>query len=90
FGKLFIFSAAIKQGFFWLAVWGMIASAISVYYYLRPIVLMYMKDEPGVSVASHYKLSHVTVTLMAAFVLLCGLFTSPIYQYVSNALNTLM
>ena len=90
FAKLFIFSAAIKQGFFWLAVWGVIASAISVYYYLRPIVLMYMKEEAGVSVASHYKLSHVTVTLMAAFVLLFGLFTSPVYDYVSNALNTLM
>jgi NADH-quinone oxidoreductase subunit N len=90
FAKLFIFSAAIKQGFFWLAVWGVIASAISVYYYLRPIVLMYMKEEAGVSVATHYKLSHVTVTLMAAFVLLFGLFTSPVYDYVSNALNTLM
>lgn len=90
FAKLFVFSAAIKQGFFWLAVWGVISSAIGVYYYLRPIVLMYMKEEPGVSVAAHYKLSHVTVTAMAVLVIMCGIFTSSVYDYVSNALNTLM
>ena len=90
FAKLFIFSAAIKQGFFWLAVWGVIASAISVYYYLRPIVYMYMKEEPGFSVAPHYRLSHLAVTAMAVFVVVFGLFTSPVYAWVSSALNNLM
>ncbi len=90
FAKFFIFSAAIKQGLFWLAIWGVIASAISVYYYLRPIVYMYMKDDPGVSVASHYRLSYVTVSTMAVLVIVLGLCTSPIYQVVSDALQTLM
>ena len=43
FGKLFIFSAAIEQVLIWLSVWGVISSVISVYYYLKPIVFMYMK-----------------------------------------------
>jgi NADH-quinone oxidoreductase subunit N len=43
-GKFFIFRAAIESKFLWLAIIGVINSAISVYYYLRVIVMMYMKD----------------------------------------------
>lgn len=44
-GKFFIFSAAIDEGYFWLVIIGVLNSVVSVYYYLRPIVAMYM--EPG-------------------------------------------
>lgn len=90
FGKFFIFSAAIKQGLFWLAIWGVLSSAVSVYYYLRPIVYMYMREENGVSVASHYRLSHAVVSLMVILVIGCGIFTNPLYEVVSKALQTLM
>jgi NADH-quinone oxidoreductase subunit N len=43
-GKFFIFRAAIESDFLWLAIIGVINSAVSVYYYLRVIVVMYMKD----------------------------------------------
>jgi NADH-quinone oxidoreductase subunit N len=43
-GKFFIFRAAIESKFLWLAIIGVINSAISVYYYLGVIVVMYMKD----------------------------------------------
>ena len=43
-GKFYIFSAAIKEGFLGLAIIGVINSAISVYYYLRVTIAMYMKD----------------------------------------------
>jgi NADH-quinone oxidoreductase subunit N len=43
-GKFFIFRAAIKSHLIWLAIIGLINSAISVYYYLRIIVTMYMKE----------------------------------------------
>jgi NADH-quinone oxidoreductase subunit N len=46
-GKFYIFSAAIKEGYVWLAVIGVINSVISVYYYLRVTVAMYM-DAPAV------------------------------------------
>ncbi|MBS1259463.1 MAG: NAD(P)H-quinone oxidoreductase subunit 2 [Candidatus Scalindua arabica] len=42
-GKFYIFSAAIKNGFIVLAVIGVVNSVISVYYYLRVSVVMYMK-----------------------------------------------
>ena len=43
-GKFYLFSAAIKSGYVGLAIIGVLNSAASVYYYLRVMVYMYMKD----------------------------------------------
>jgi NADH-quinone oxidoreductase subunit N len=43
-GKFYLFSAAIKSGYIWLAIIGVLNSAASVYYYLRVMVYMYMKE----------------------------------------------
>jgi NADH-quinone oxidoreductase subunit N len=43
-GKFFIFRAAIESHLVWLAILGVLNSAISVYYYLRVIVIMYMTE----------------------------------------------
>ncbi|GLI37837.1 NADH-quinone oxidoreductase subunit N [Geobacter hydrogenophilus] len=43
-GKFYLFSGAIKAGYVWLAIIGVLNSAASVYYYLRVMVYMYMKD----------------------------------------------
>ncbi|BDV44745.1 NADH-quinone oxidoreductase subunit N [Geotalea uraniireducens] len=43
-GKFYLFSSAIKAGYIWLAIIGVLNSAASVYYYLRVMVYMYMKD----------------------------------------------
>jgi NADH-quinone oxidoreductase subunit N len=42
-GKFCLFSAAIKGGYIWLAVIGVLNSVVSVYYYLRITIFMYMK-----------------------------------------------
>ncbi|HIJ80209.1 MAG TPA: NADH-quinone oxidoreductase subunit N [Desulfuromonadales bacterium] len=43
-GKFYLFSGAIQKGYIWLAVIGVLNSAASVYYYLRVMVYMYMKE----------------------------------------------
>lgn len=43
-GKFYIFAGAIKAGYIWLAVLGVLNSAISLYYYLRVMVTMYFKS----------------------------------------------
>jgi len=43
-GKFYLFSGAVKAGYVWLAIIGVLNSAASVYYYLRVMVYMYMKD----------------------------------------------
>src|SRR5258707_4015374 len=44
-GKFWLFSAAIDAHYYWLAVIGVLNSAISLYYYLRIVVFMYLKKE---------------------------------------------
>ncbi|MDQ1471368.1 MAG: NADH-quinone oxidoreductase subunit [Bryobacterales bacterium] len=46
FGKFYIFNAALKSNLVWLAVLGLLNSAVAAYYYLRLLVVMYM-HEPG-------------------------------------------
>lgn len=43
-GKYYVFAAAIREGFLGLAILGVLASAASIYYYLRPMVYMYMHE----------------------------------------------
>ncbi len=45
FGKFWLFSAAIESGYVWLAVIGVLNSAISLYYYVRIVVFMYLQSE---------------------------------------------
>ncbi|HVF10630.1 MAG TPA: NADH-quinone oxidoreductase subunit N, partial [Abditibacteriaceae bacterium] len=45
FGKLFIFWEAMDQGLYGLLIVGVLNTVISAYYYLRPVVAMYMQEE---------------------------------------------
>ena len=47
FGKFAVFRAAIAEGWVGLSILAMITSAVSVGYYLRPIIAMFMKDPIG-------------------------------------------
>src|SRR6266403_71964 len=47
FGKFYVFKAAINSKLIWLAVLMTINTAIGAYYYLRVIVVMYMREHKG-------------------------------------------
>ena len=44
FGKIYLFAAAIRAGYTWQAVVGVVTSAISLYYYFGLVVNMYLKE----------------------------------------------
>lgn len=44
FAKFYVFSAALKANLIWLTLIGVVNSAIGSYYYLRIIVVMYMRE----------------------------------------------
>jgi NADH-quinone oxidoreductase subunit N len=43
-GKWYIFSAAVQEGHYWLAIIGVLTSVVSVFFYLRIVVMMYMTE----------------------------------------------
>ncbi len=61
--KFYIFSAAIKSGYIWLTIIGVLNSLISVFYYFRVTIVMYMK-EPVVDVSLQYAFPIVVVLLL--------------------------
>jgi NADH-quinone oxidoreductase subunit N len=44
FAKFYVFSAALRSSLVWLTIIGVVNSAIGAYYYLRIIVMMYMRE----------------------------------------------
>jgi NADH-quinone oxidoreductase subunit N len=79
-GKFWLFSAAIDSNYVWLAVLGVVNSAISLYYYLRIVVFMFMKNE---SAGSQPVLAPgLAVVLVVALVgtLLLGVYPRPLFE----------
>src|SRR3954463_12823508 len=50
-GKWYVFSAAVSAGYYGLAIIGVLTSVISVFFYLRVVVMMYMSERDGATTA---------------------------------------
>jgi len=46
-GKLYLFTAVVESGRVWLAIVGVLNSLVSMYYYLRVVVALYMREPEG-------------------------------------------
>ncbi|MFZ1866000.1 MAG: NADH-quinone oxidoreductase subunit N [Polyangiales bacterium] len=67
FGKYYVFSAAVQSGLVWLAVLGVLASAVGAYYYLKVIVYLFMREpEEGSPIAVPMQSTYVVVALVLA------------------------
>lgn len=78
FGKYYVILAAVEGGggLVWLSVLAVIFSAVGAYYYLRVLVVMYMKEpEEGAPIAVPMRSGHVTAVIVIAsyFVVRMGL-----------------
>src|SRR5439155_878945 len=77
-GKFYLFGAAVRAGYFWLAVIGVLNSALAAYYYLRVVVLMYMREPEGAAtscVPSFASGLALTIALLA--IVLLGVIPAP-------------
>jgi NADH-quinone oxidoreductase subunit N len=43
FGKFFVFTAAVENGYIGLVVFALLMSMVGIYYYLRPVIAMYLQ-----------------------------------------------
>jgi NADH-quinone oxidoreductase subunit N len=83
FGKFYIFKAALDANLVWLAILGLLNSAVAAYYYLRILVVMYM-HEPGEATMSLPPLSagiRTTLWAAAAGTLILGIFPSLLLNF---------
>lgn len=71
FGKFYLLQAAVGQGHTTLAIIGVLASLVSMYYYLRVVVAMYMKDPVSTDETPDTTLG-VVVAVAALFTIVLG------------------
>lgn len=82
--KFYIFRATLDAGYFWLALIGVITSLVSAYYYLRVVILMYMREGEGQTLMNPALDFTVAVTAAATFIF--GLLPGPLMALATNAL----
>lgn len=70
-GKYYLFAAAMKAGYPWLAVLAVLASAVSLFYYFRIAAAMFLSDGEGSRLQSSYALT-AAVSICAVGTLAVG------------------
>ncbi len=86
FGKFYIFKAALDSHLVWLTVLGLLNSAIAAYYYLRILVMMYMKDpEPSEALPAAGPALQIAIFGSAIATLILGIFPSFVLDFASKA-----
>jgi NADH-quinone oxidoreductase subunit N len=76
--KFYIFSAALQEGFLMLVIIAVLNSAISLYYYLKVIVFMYMKEPVREFQLSLSPITLFVVALAVIGTIELGIFPDPI------------
>ncbi len=88
-GKFWLFSAAIDGGYYWLAVIGVLNSAVSLYYYLRVVVFMWFKGEPSGSDLVLSPAMAVLLVVTLAGTLAIGIYPRPLFDLADYSAKTL-
>ncbi len=79
-GKYFLFESAVQSGLVWLAIIGALTSVVSAGYYLRVVVVMFMRepsaDTPPLSVAGPARAAAIVAT--SIFTIIVGVLPAPL------------
>ena len=87
-GKFYVFMAAVKSKYIVLTVIGVLNSVISLYYYVRVILYMYMKKPVDLKVEVNRSLPLLLVlgvSLVAVLVL--GIYPEPFMNFAASAVG---
>ncbi len=88
-GKFWLFSAAIDAHYYWLAVIGVLNSAVSLYYYIRIVVFMYVKRETSGSEPTTSPTLALVLGVALAATLVFGLYPRLLFEVAEASARTL-
>jgi NADH-quinone oxidoreductase subunit N len=86
-GKLLVFGSAVRDGYTWLAVIGVLASAIAAFFYLRVLVVMYMQepDDPDRVPTPAGMPTYAVIGVCALATIALGIVWGPLSDLAENA-----
>src|SRR5512142_1639826 len=82
-GKFYLFRAAVEGQFYLLAIIGVLTSLISAYYYLRVVVIMYMRDGEPETVREPWL--NITWGVTAIITVVASILPQYLFAWASNA-----
>ncbi len=89
--KFYIFKTAVDSGHVTIALIGILTSIVSVYYYLRVVYFLYMKEPPegyAVPVGGIFATGALAISMIGIFVI--GLFPTPLFDMAGAAAHALL
>ena len=88
--KWYVFSAAVKAGYTWLAIIGVLTSVASVFFYLRVVVMMYMTptDSPA-RVQSVPKVAGAALAVSAILIVYLGILPTRVLDWAAMSISTI-
>jgi NADH-quinone oxidoreductase subunit N len=89
-GKWYIFSAAVESGYYWLAIIGVLSSVVSVFFYLRVVVMMYMSERDARPVpAPLTRLAIGALALSVILILVLGILPTALIDLAQESVGTI-
>jgi NADH-quinone oxidoreductase subunit N len=86
FGKFGIFHAALRNGYPELAIIGILTSLVSLYYYLRPIIVLFMQERSAYQFRQGCREEFILLAGCFAAILILGVYPGPLLELVARAL----
>ncbi len=83
-GKFYVFTAAWAAGLQWLAVVGVLTSAIAAFFYLRIVVQMFMRDPVREVRQTYDRALAIGIGVAALGIILIGLIPTPLIDLVQQ------
>ena len=81
-GKLYLFAALINAKWFWLAIVGALNSVVSLYYYVRILRNMFLRDPDASDQTIQFSTAQIIILLLLAIpTILIGLYFAPLVEY---------
>jgi NADH-quinone oxidoreductase subunit N len=88
--KWYVFSAAIKAGYYWLAIIGVLTSVVSVFFYLRIVIMMYMTPaESPARFPAVPRLAGAALVVSAILVFYLGILPTRVLNWAAASIGTI-
>jgi NADH-quinone oxidoreductase subunit N len=88
--KWYVFNAALKAGYNWLAIVGVLTSVVSVFFYLRIVVMMYMtSSESAAKFPAIPRMAGLALVVSAILIFYLGILPARVLDWAAASISTI-